>query len=232
MNERTMMCTELPSLANPKTVMLARLIRERIASHPSAVLVVGCGSGIEAAVLARDLNARVTGIDISTNFDPVAAEAADLRYGDATQMDFDDASFDLVFSFHALEHIPNHRKALSEMHRVLRMGGGWLSGAPNRDRLIGYLGSRDASLAEKIRWNLDDLRAKLSGRFRNEFGAHAGFSSEELDGELSSVFSAVQEVTLDYYRLVYQRHQTLVEAISRLGMGRWLFPAVYFLGSK
>lgn len=223
---------DVESLGDFKTPVLAQFISEKCANMPRTILVVGCGGGIEAAVLGLLLKAQVTGIDVATNFDERAARIANLQYGDATNMDFDDESFDFVFSFHALEHIPDYRKALSEMRRVLRPGGGWLIGTPNRDRLIGYLGSKDATLRQKFEWNLADWKAKFTGRFRNELGAHAGYTEQELRNELSSVFSVVQDITNNYYRVIYQRRRMVIEAILRSGMGRWLLPAVYFMGSK
>lgn len=223
---------DVESLGDFKTPVLAQIISEQCTSTPRTVLVVGCGAGIEAAVLGLLLKAQVTGIDMDTNFDERAARIANLQYGDATNMDFDDESFDFVFSFHALEHIPDYRKALSEMRRVLRLGGGWLIGTPNRNRLIGYLGSKDATLRQKIEWNLADWKAKFTGRFRNELGAHAGYTEQELAHELSSVFSVVQDITDNYYRVIYRRRKSIIEAILRTGMGRWLLPAVYFMGVK
>jgi ubiquinone/menaquinone biosynthesis C-methylase UbiE len=82
-------------------------------------LVVGCDSGFEAVVLAHELDVRVTGVDISGKFDPRAAQAVDLRQGEATHLEFDDGTFDLIYSFHALEHIPDYHKALSECRHVL-----------------------------------------------------------------------------------------------------------------
>lgn len=43
---------------------------------------------------------------------------ADLRH-----MPFGSGSFDCVFCSHVLEHVPEDRKAMAEMHRVLRPGG-------------------------------------------------------------------------------------------------------------
>lgn len=223
---------EVESLGDFKTPVLAQFIREKCANTPRTILVVGCGGGIEAAVLGLLLQAHVTGIDVATNFDERAAQIAHLGYGDATNMDFDDETFDFVFSFHALEHIPDYRKALSEMRRVLRPEGGWLIGTPNRERLIGYLGSKDATLRQKIAWNLVDWKAKFRGRFRNELGAHAGYTAQELRNELLSVFSVVEDITNNYYRVIYQRRKNFIEAVLRSGLGRWLFPAVYFMGSK
>ena len=42
---------------------------------------------------------------------------------DLTRLDFDDNSFDFVLSNHVLEHIPDDRKAMSEIFRVLKVGG-------------------------------------------------------------------------------------------------------------
>jgi SAM-dependent methyltransferase len=58
------------------------------------------------------------------------------RYGkkteemDATQMRYPDAFFDVVICNHVLEHIPNDRKAMSEIFRVLKEGGWGLLNVP------------------------------------------------------------------------------------------------------
>jgi SAM-dependent methyltransferase len=51
--------------------------------------------------------------------------------GDATALDFADASFDLVTMFDVLEHIPDHCQAADEALRVLKPGGCLLISAPN-----------------------------------------------------------------------------------------------------
>ena len=217
---------------NNKTEALARIIRERVRSPIRRILVVGCGSGVEAAILARELGAETTGVDLYSTFHPFAARMVDLRNGDATSLEFEDGAFDLVFSYHALEHIPNYRKALDEMKRVLAVSGTYCVGTPNRMRLIGYLGSKDTTVGQKIAWNLTDWSAKIRGKFRNEYGAHAGYSSSELRGELQRVFSQVDEISLLYYQRVYHRHGGLVRFLDGSGLGRFLFPSVYFMGSR
>jgi len=42
---------------------------------------------------------------------------------DVTDLNFPDASFDVVICNHVLEHVPDDRRAMSELHRVLRPGG-------------------------------------------------------------------------------------------------------------
>jgi ubiquinone/menaquinone biosynthesis C-methylase UbiE len=215
-----------------KTEALADLIRERARAPIRSLLVVGCGSGVEATILARKLGARVVGVDLDSSFDAAAAAAVDLRRGDATCLEFQNGSFDFVFSYHALEHIPAHGKALAEMARVLSNGGAYCVGTPNRLRLIGYLGSKDATWRDKIAWNLTDWKARLLGRFRNEYGAHAGFSSRELQAWLAEAFVQTEEITLPYYKRVYQRYAFWLSLLGKLGLGPLIFPSVYFMGRK
>jgi SAM-dependent methyltransferase len=42
---------------------------------------------------------------------------------DLQQLPFDDASYDLVFASHVLEHVPDDRKAISEIRRILKPNG-------------------------------------------------------------------------------------------------------------
>src|SRR5260370_12850132 len=42
---------------------------------------------------------------------------------DATSLSYPDASFDLLIATHILEHIPDDRKAMRELHLVLKPGG-------------------------------------------------------------------------------------------------------------
>lgn len=203
--------------------------------HPQPIknlLVVGCGNGTEAAILAQQLKASVTGVDLKDEFRDEAKELANLRIGDAINLEFDDASFDFVFSYHALEHIEDPNKALHEISRVLKKGGGFWIGTPNRSRILGYIGGKETEFAEKIRWNLMDWNYRLKGRFRNEFGAHAGFTSAELFELLSSVFPVVEDVTPTYFSTIYANHRRVLRVIKFSRLSAFIYPSVYFSGMK
>ena len=47
---------------------------------------------------------------------------ADVK-ADICNLPFDDASFNVIFCNHVLEHIPNDTKAMQEMYRILKPGG-------------------------------------------------------------------------------------------------------------
>ena len=86
------------------------------------VLEVGCGTGIEyEGIKKSDLEVNYTGVDITPKMVEVAAEyfpEATFKVSDIFDLDFPDRQFDLVFSRHVLEHLPEYQKPLSELYRV------------------------------------------------------------------------------------------------------------------
>lgn len=60
----------------------------------------------------------------------------DVRRVDMLAMPFDDQTFDLVIANHVLEHVLDDGLALSEIHRVLRVGGYAILQTPYSPRLI------------------------------------------------------------------------------------------------
>ena len=198
--------------------------------HIKKLLVVGCGYGTEAAILAEKLGAEVIGIDTQDNFDPDAKRVADLRIGNALALDFPDASFDFVYSYHTLEHIEQPAVAIREMARVLKPDGGYWIGTPNRSRLFGYINSHGVTFSEKVRWNMNDWRARLSGRFRNELGAHAGFTLTELRDMLAASLPPPKNETSAYYRAMYPARPKALSVLNATGLYRIAYPCVYFSG--
>jgi SAM-dependent methyltransferase len=217
-------------LAAEKTVAFARIVHERWqTARINSLLVIGCGDGQEAQVLAEFFRCRATAIDLADDFRP--RPGVDFVRMDAREMTFDSDSFDLVYSFHALEHIVPPEQVIAGIRRVLKPGMPFCLGTPNRRRLLGYLGSSDATLANKLRWNAADWRARLTGRFRNELGAHAGFTERELLA-LSSRIGPTAMVSDEYYRRIYASHDRLIRLIVALRLQPLAWPAVYAAGCK
>src|SRR5207244_2336620 len=119
-----------------------------------------------------------------------------------------------------------------EIHRVLKKGGGFWIGTPNKSRIVGYIGGKGATLEDKIKWNFADWRARLEGKFENALGAHAGFTSKELNGLLSAVFPRVEDQTKIYFQTVYANHPQIIKFIESSGFSRFIYPSVYFSGKK
>ena len=93
-----------------------------------AVLDVGCGPGILLATLAgENPELRLAGVDSDPETIRVAQERlgarADLRLGDAGELVWEDLQFDVVTCVNSFHRYPQPRRALAEMHRVLKLGG-------------------------------------------------------------------------------------------------------------
>ncbi len=202
---------------------------------PPRVLAAGCGLGHEARYIHGRLGGEVVGID--TDLPDGAACAEDgltLMEASVLELPFPDGHFDAVFYHHVIEHVPDAPGSLSELARVLRPGGWLYVGTPNRHRAVGYLGSYDASLRQKIRWNLTDYRARLKGRFRNEYGAHAGYSQDELRRLLSVDFVDHRSLTRDYLRFKYGRRLPgpVLTAVADTPMREIVAPGVYAVARR
>lgn len=91
------------------------------------VLEIGCGSGLGAALLHRQPLRSYLGVDVMEEQLAIArARYPQFQFarGDATNLtDVPDASRDLVIIFGVLHHIPDWRRAVDEIVRVLRPGG-------------------------------------------------------------------------------------------------------------
>ena len=100
---------------------------------PRTVLDVGCGIGGASRHLAKGFGegTSVTGITLSPKQVARATELAeqqgvrnaDFRVMNALAMDFPDNSFDLVWACESGEHMPDKKKYVEEMVRVLKPGG-------------------------------------------------------------------------------------------------------------
>jgi SAM-dependent methyltransferase len=87
----------------------------------SRLLDVGCGRGhLVRALTERGFDAW--GIDLNPNASELAG-GLNVRTMSATALEFGDASFDAVVSFHAIEHIPPLEQAMLEVARVVKPGG-------------------------------------------------------------------------------------------------------------
>lgn len=177
------------------------------------VLVAGCGAGHEAACLQQQLDARVSAFDLDLEGPPEGlADWPDLefRQADVCDLPWSDESFDLVFYHHVIEHVGDPAESLAQIARVLRPDGWLFIGTPNRHRIVSAVGAHpqrdwERTWRNKLGENLQDWKARLTGRFRNELGAHAGFSTGELDRMLAQHFADRHWLTAEYLRSKYGR---------------------------
>lgn len=97
--------------------------------NPVSVLEIGCGNGTGSKLIRKYFNpGRITCIDLDPRMIRIAERRnrdADTSFilMDASKLGFDDSSFDVVFDFGIIHHIPDWQSCIKEMYRVLKPGG-------------------------------------------------------------------------------------------------------------
>jgi ubiquinone/menaquinone biosynthesis C-methylase UbiE len=111
------------------TLVSERLVEAAEILPGERVLDVACGSGNTAIAAARRF-AKVTGLDyvpalLDHGRERALAELVDVDFveGDAQELPFEDASFDLVTSTFGVMFAPDQERAAGELLRVCRPGG-------------------------------------------------------------------------------------------------------------
>jgi ubiquinone/menaquinone biosynthesis C-methylase UbiE len=109
------------------------LLRDINIPENPTTLDIGCGTGYSTFELEKQCNHKGTfyGIDISPKSITKAVQEAENRgrtninfqIGDAEQLRFPESSFDLVISNMCFQFIPDKKRALTEVFKVLKPGG-------------------------------------------------------------------------------------------------------------
>jgi SAM-dependent methyltransferase len=125
----TWMAGDFGKIAEYTAIDAERFVDDLRITPAMQVLDVACGTGNLAIPAARK-GAQVTGVDIATNLlDQARARASaeglqiTFKEGDAEQLPFPDAQFDLVMTMFGAMFAPDPEKVASEVARVCRHGG-------------------------------------------------------------------------------------------------------------
>lgn len=208
---------------------------------PPRILIAGCGAGHEAVAIQQHLQATVEAVDVEDFVPPElkAGSAVRFRVASVCDLPFADNSFDAVFYHHVIEHVDRPAASLAELHRVLRPGGWLFVGTPNRQRLVSSVGAHqqsewEATWSNKLGDNWRDWKDRLTGRFRNELGAHAGFSRRELDQMIAAHFPQRDWVTKEYLFFKYglSRVKSLLTLVTHPAIQWFAAPAIYVFACK
>ena len=127
-----------------RTLMLRKLEAPKVLSNliidkKSICVDIGCGRGVSLLLINQYLNCdKVIGIDLDPDMIEYAKEflsrpprwAKNIRTDNiellnenATNLNFPDQNFDAVFLFGVLHHILDWKKVISEIYRILKLGG-------------------------------------------------------------------------------------------------------------
>ncbi|MFI3248576.1 MAG: methyltransferase domain-containing protein [Rikenellaceae bacterium] len=146
-----------------------------LTSHPTLLHVA------PEVCIMRPLRKSYKGVKSRYKTADLESPLADIHF-DVQQIPLDDNSFEVILCNHILEHIPDDRLAMRELHRVLKPGGwGVLLSPVERDRELTF---EDDSITDP------EERAKIFGQYdhRRIYGqdytarlAEAGFEVEAID---------------------------------------------------
>jgi len=125
-----------------KAKTICAVLQDHIGNHIQklSVLDIGASTGIIAHYLGTRVK-YVAAIDI----DAPAIEHAvktytapnlDFLVGDAMNLSFGSSTFDVVICAHVYEHVPDAKRMVTEIHRVLRKGGICYFAAGNKLQFI------------------------------------------------------------------------------------------------
>ena len=186
------------------------------------VLDVACGAGNAAMAAARRSWAPVIGLDyvpalIERARERAGGERLDISYveGDAENLPFDDASFDVVISTFGAMFAPNQPRTAAELLRVCRPGGriGMANWVP--DGFVGEMFAASSKHAPPppgidppILWGTED-------RLRELFGD--GISDLRLERTALTFRYLSFEAWLEYFRTFFGPMKVAYERVGEEG---------------
>ncbi|NQT57035.1 MAG: class I SAM-dependent methyltransferase [Desulfobacteraceae bacterium] len=107
-----------------------RILREMTSIKSiERALEIGCGNGNGTRLIKKYFNPqKITAVDLDERMIEIARRkdndpSIDYQVMDASKLDFPDHSFDAVFDFGIIHHIPNWKDCISELKRVLKPEG-------------------------------------------------------------------------------------------------------------
>ena len=160
------------------------------------ILEVGCGDGYGSAYLAEAAN-KVIGIDYEQE---VIAQAKNkyclpnlsFTYMDATNLEFKDATFDIICSFQVIEHIPEDKllNYLFEIKRVLKRGGKFYVSTLNLNHTMKSPLSYKKNAAHCKEFTFEELKILIDGGQLDESGfrffiGYSGWGVGQLENEIN-----------------------------------------------
>jgi len=192
------------------------------------VLEIGVGLGADHERFAR-AGAKLSGIDLT----PRAVEftrrrfevlnlPCDVRVGDAEALEFEDETFDIVYSWGVLHHTPDTAKAIQEVLRVLKPGGVARIMMYHKNSMVGFMLWLRYAFAE-LHWktSLQDIYS----RYLESPGTKA-YSKTEARNLMSGFQDIHLRTTLTHADLLEsaagQRHRGLLLDVAKKLWPRWL----------
>lgn len=157
-------------------------------------LDVGCGWGW-AIKYFRDIGIEMHGFDVTHNIlkDTVSfCGRENLLIADGEKIPYKKDTFDLVFSWHVIEHVPHPEIFLKEIKRVLRDDGLLVIGVPN-DHALDILPFRPLRHLMNEKVNKNKIQKIIKLMTYHDLGHKREYTKDEIKNELIDAgFEVVQ----------------------------------------
>jgi ubiquinone/menaquinone biosynthesis C-methylase UbiE len=201
----------------------SKIIEEMMRGFYGKILDVGCGTGIIYDLYPEQ---EIIGIDVSNGM--LSHHKGVHLYGSAENIPFDNDTFDCVVCRSVLHHLPDTKKALKEILRVLKPGGKFVCWETNKSWLAELVrkGTQHGDHFSDYHTSFDNLPKLLDKHFRNIKVTYQGFLGYVLYG-----FPDI--LRLDYcFRWCFNAVMFLDRFISRVPFLNKLGFAVMIKASK
>lgn len=134
------------------------------------VLEIGCGRGDGIKIILNNFKAKkVTGLDLDDHMIQLAKKRlsklsdsrVELLVGNADKLPFKDHTFDAVFDFGIIHHVPEWKKVVKEVSRVLKPNGKFFFEEVTKQGLDRWFFKTFLLHPEKDRFNKDEFICEL-----------------------------------------------------------------------
>ncbi|MBA3453654.1 MAG: class I SAM-dependent methyltransferase, partial [Deltaproteobacteria bacterium] len=144
----------------------------------TTALEIGCGNGVGVEIILDRFRAvRVDAFDLDEELVAMARQrlarrgsSVRLWTGSATEIEAEDASYDAVFAFGVLHHLPDWRIGLAEVVRVLRPDGVFFAEESYASFITHPVWRRVMDHPQDDRFDHAQLRASMKGAGLLELG--------------------------------------------------------------
>ncbi len=195
----------------------------KIIKPEDKILEIGCGIGSVVYELSQ------TGYDIiGTDISSEAIVYGQKKYGNinlevqpAEGLPYKEKSFDIVLSFDLFEHIAMIDKHVSEVYRVLRIGGYYLFQTPNK-----YSNMIFETLSHKsLKWRRAHPSLHTPGQLKKRLARH-GFEIQYIK------MNPINEYSLSKLRKIFGAVANIFKYINFQKLPVFLQPNLYIIARK